>query len=343
MWRRRGGHGASPLGEGFADMLPIHQIPLPTPWETLGPVYVYLVRRDPVTLIDAGLNTPECRAALADALKGLGVGLRDIRRVLLTHAHVDHFGLAGWVQDQSGAEVYLHPDEAGKAEIAPWWQEARDRILAEAGVDAQGFALIEHFWRLNRRLVVPLQEWKPIADGQRFAFDSGALEAVHLPGHALGHTGFLDRDSRRLIGGDHLLDGITPNPILEPVRPGHPDAVPHDPVRALTLGQFLRSLDRAAALDVAQVLPGHGAVITDHRRVVARYREKHSRRLDGLLQRLGAGRSPWELTRELYPEVQGFDHFLALSEVLAHLDLLVVQGRARYSRTAGFSRYRAVI
>jgi len=324
-------------------MLPIHQIPLPTPWESLGPVYVYLVRRDPVTLIDTGLATPESRAALVDGLKGLGLGLRDIRRVLLTHAHVDHVGLAGWVQDQSGAEVHLHPDEAGKAEIAPWWQEARDRILAEAGVDADGFALIENFWQLNRRMMTPLQEWTPIADGQLFEFDGGALEAVHLPGHALGHTGFLDRASRRLVGGDHLLDGITPNPILEPVRPGHPDAVPHDPVRALTLGQFLRSLDRAAALDVAEVLPGHGAVIRDHRALVESYRMKHARRLDGLLARLGNGRSPWELTREYYPQVRGFDHFLALSEVLAHLDLLVVQGRACYSRTAGFSRYRAAI
>lgn len=324
-------------------MLPIHQIALPTPWEDPGPVYVYVVPRDPVTLIDAGLNTPECRSALADGLKRLGLELRDIRRVLLTHAHVDHCGLAGWVQEQSGAEVYLHPDEAGKAEIAPWWQETRDRILAEAGVDEGGFALIERFWHLNRRLVVPLQGWQPIADGQLFEFDGGSLEAVHLPGHALGHTGFLDRASRRLIGGDHLLDGITPNPILEPVLPGHPDAVPHDPIRALTLGQFLRSLDRAAALDVAEVLPGHGNVIRDHRTVVERYRVTHSRRLDGLLQRLGGGRSPWELTRELYPQVKGFDHFLALSEVLAHLDLLVVQGRAHYSRTAGYSRYRAVI
>lgn len=319
-------------------MLPIHQITLPLPAGP-GAVHVYAIRSDPITLIDTGVNIPDCRAALVDGLKRLGLRVRDIRRVLLTHAHVDHIGLAGWVQEESGAEVYLHPDEAAKAEMAPWWQEARDRILREAGVDPEGFALIEWFWQLNRQLLLPLRSWHPIADGQVFEFDGGRLEAVHLPGHALGHTGFLDRDTRRLIGGDHLLDGITPNPILEPVPPGHPDAVPHDPDRALTLGQFLRSLDRVAGLDVAEVLPGHGPVIADHRAVAERYRVTHERRLESLLQRLGAGRSPWELTRELYPHVTGFDHFLALCEVLAHLDLLVVQGRARYSLAEGHSQY----
>ncbi|MBY6275309.1 MBL fold metallo-hydrolase [Symbiobacterium thermophilum] len=323
-------------------MLPIHQITLPLPGGP-GAVHVYAVRSDPVTLIDTGVNTPDARAALVDGLKRLGLRVRDVRRVLLTHAHVDHIGLAGWVQEESGAEVHLHPEEAGKAEVAPWWQEARDRILADAGVDPEGFALIERFWRLNRQLILPLQSWRQLADGQVFAFDGGRLEAVHLPGHALGHTGFLDREGRRLVGGDHLLDGITPNPILEPVPPGHPDAVPHAPDRALTLGQFLRSLDRAAGLDVDEVLPGHGPVITDHRAVGERYRAAHGRRLDSLLQRLQEGRSPWELTREVYPQVKGFDHFLALSEVLAHLDLLVVQGRALYTRKAGYGRYRAAI
>jgi glyoxylase-like metal-dependent hydrolase (beta-lactamase superfamily II) len=109
-------------------------------------------------------------------------------------------------------------------------------------------------------------------------------------------------------------------------------------VRALTLGQFLRALERVAALDVAQVLPGHGRIITDHRAVAALYMCKHQRRLERFAERLGEGRVPWELTREVYPWVQGFELFLALSEVLAHLDMLVVQGLARFELGAE-SRY----
>lgn len=324
-------------------MLPIHQIPVPTPFPGLGPVYVYLVRQDPVTLIDAGLGLPDCRDALQAGLAAHGVGLRDVRRILLTHAHVDHFGLAAWIQEESGAEVWMHPDEQAKAEGAPWWRDCLVRTMEEAEVDAAVIAMAREFWRMERLVGGPVAAWQPLADGQRFPFEGGELEALHLPGHALGHTGFLDREARTLIGGDHLLEGVTPNPIMEPVLPGHPDAVPHDPARALTLAQFLRSLDRVAGLDLERVLPGHGPVITDHRSVVERYRAKHAHRLDAVLERLGAGRSPWELTREFYPRVQGFDQFLAFSEVMAHLDLLVVQGRARFDRLSGFSRYRAAV
>lgn len=320
-------------------MLPIHQIPLPTPWPGLGPVHVYLIRQDPVTLVDAGLNTPESREALLQGLADLRVDLRDIKRLLLTHAHFDHCGQAAWIAEQSGAAVYLHPDEAGKVDAPDWWQQKRDRVMAEAGVDDETFAILDHYWKRNRRATPPLSGWQPLADGQAFDFENGRLSAVHLPGHALGHTGFHEAASRTLIGGDHLLVGVTPNPVMEPVRPGHPDAVPHDPVRALTLGQFLRALDRVAAMDLDRVLPGHGPIITDHRAVAQTYKSKHERRLAAMLGQLGPGREAWNLTREVYPRVKGFDLFLALSEVLAHLDLLVVRGLASFVRDGARSRY----
>lgn len=332
------GDGARFLGRVYL-VLPIHQISLPTPWPAVGPVHVYLVRQDPVTLIDTGLHTPESRAALLAGLSELGLSVRDIKRVLLTHAHLDHFGQAAWVVAESGAEVYLHPDEVGKANTPAWWEEGRDRIMREAGVDAESRALIERYWRAGRKAALDLPSWTPLADGERFAFASGELRAIHLPGHALGHTGFYEEASRRLIGGDHLLEKVTPNPVLEPVRPGHPDAVPHDPIRALTLGQFLRALEQVSALDVARVLPGHGPLIDDHRAVAASYLAKHQRRLSMMLDRLGEGRTAWELTREVYPRVQGFDLFLALSEVMAHLDMLVVEGRAQFQHANGTSRY----
>ena len=309
----------------------------------MGPVHVYLIRQDPVTLIDTGLHTPESREALLAGLSALDLSVRDIRRVLLTHAHLDHSGQASWIAGESGAEIYLHPDEVGKAEAPDWWQEGRDQVLAEAGVPAETRELMNRFWQMGRRMALPLERWTPLADGQRFAFANGALTALHLPGHALGHTGFYDESSRTLIGGDHLLEKVTPNPIMEPVRPGHPDAVPHAPVRALTLGQFLGALERVSGLEVERVLPGHGPVISDHRAVASAYAAKHEKRLSTILERIGDGRAPWELTREVYPRVREFDLFLALSEVLAHLDLLVVRGLALFERDAGASRYLQVV
>lgn len=308
--------------------LPIHQISLPTPWPAVGPIHVYLVRQDPLTLIDTGLNMPDSREALLAGLRAHGVEPREIRRIMLTHAHLDHYGQTAWLQAESGAEVWLHPDEAGKADLPTWWLEGRNRSLTEAGVPLEVQQQMEHYFKLGRRLTEPLSGWLPLADGQRFESETGVLEAVHLPGHALGHTGFWDAREQVLVGGDHLLTGVTPNPIMEPLPPGHPAGAAHAPHRALTLGMFLSALERVSRLPVRQVLPGHGPLIDDHQAVAGSYMEKHERRLLSLRERIREPRAAYDLTREVYPRVREFDIFLALSEVLAHLDLLVDRGLA---------------
>jgi len=308
--------------------IPIIPIALPTPWTSVGPVHVYLVREDPITLIDTGLDTPESQAALVAGLRAHGIALTDIKRVLITHAHYDHYGFAGRIQDASGAEVFAHRDEEGKLDGPDWWLEARRRTLVDCGVSAEIQAVLAHSLEASRHMISPLQEWRSLTPARHFESESGLLEAVHLPGHALGHTGYWDSMGQVLIGGDHLLDSVTPNPIMEAVGPGHPAAVPHAPYRALTLGQFLDSLERVSAMPLTRVLAGHGPEILDHVGLANYYRTVHERRLDSLQARLVVPISAWDLTRLVYPKVKNLELFLALSEVLAHLDLLVVRGRA---------------
>lgn len=326
----------------MATALPIIQISLPTPWPKVGAVHVYLIREDPVTLIDTGLGTPESREALLDGLKRNGIGLRDIKRVLLTHAHLDHFGLAGAIQEEAGAEVWMHPDEEGKAFLTPWWYEGRDAALMQCGVPASSKHGIDELWLLSRRWTHLIHEWRPIADGQRFACDSGVLEAVHLPGHALGHVGFWDAAGGTLVGGDHLLNGITPNPVMEPLAPGRTGGARHAPGRALTLGQFLSSLERVLGMPADQVLPGHGPVILEHRTLAESYIAKHEQRLASFAQRLEDAPTAFTLTQRIYPWVKGFDVFLALSEVVAHLDLLADRGQVLVEPDVGGDRFLPV-
>lgn len=321
--------------------LPIIQIPVPTPWPSVGPVHVYLIPQDPVTLIDTGVNDDLSREALLAGLKAAGLALKDIRRQLITHAHLDHMGLAAWIQAESNAEVWVHPDEVGKLDSPDWWLAGRELALSQAGVPQETRTLMDKYWRMGRRLALPLAEWKPLAEGQRFAFADGALTAIHLPGHALGHTGFFEESSGTLMGGDHLLMGVTPNPIMEPLPPGHPAGAPHAPGRALTLGMFLQALRRVSDMPVRRVLPGHGPVIDDHVRVAGTYAAKHERRLGMLKERIAGGATPFAITREVYPRVKEFDIFLALSEVQAHLDLLVARGQAAFEPEPKGWVYRA--
>src|SRR6266567_6064376 len=88
-------------------------ISLPTPFY-IGPVNVYLIAEDPVTLIDTGPKTKEANEALLEGLRQARIRIADIRRIVLTHAHEDHCGLARSVRDQAkDAEVFVHDWETG--------------------------------------------------------------------------------------------------------------------------------------------------------------------------------------------------------------------------------------
>ena len=119
----------------------IHQIELPLGSETaassiLGPpdaARVYLIESDPLTLIDSGVRTPESRAALEGALERLGYGFTDIARVVITHAHRDHFGLVEALRS-AGAEIECCVHEADADLVEDHGRLIRERVEGLAGL-----------------------------------------------------------------------------------------------------------------------------------------------------------------------------------------------------------------
>src|SRR5437899_10446216 len=108
-------------------------ISLPTPFY-IGTVNVYLVAEDPITIIDTGPKTSEAIQALRTGLKDAGFGVADIRRIVLTHAHEDHCGLARALRDEAkDAEVLVHNWETGHRAGRLEYEEHR-QLLVRAGV-----------------------------------------------------------------------------------------------------------------------------------------------------------------------------------------------------------------
>src|SRR5258707_13721478 len=108
-------------------------ISLPTPFY-IGPVNVYLIAEDPVTLIDTGPKTKEATEALREGLRHAGFLASDIRRIVLTHAHEDHCGLARSLRDQAkDAEVLVHDWETGHRAARLEYEENR-ALLTRAGL-----------------------------------------------------------------------------------------------------------------------------------------------------------------------------------------------------------------
>src|ERR1044071_5965569 len=200
-------------------------ISLPTPFY-IGPVNVYLIAEDPVTLIDTGPKTKEANQALLEGLRKARIHITDIRRIVLTHAHEDHCGLARSVRDQAkNAEVLVHAWETGHRVGRLEYEEHR-QLLVRAGVPPEEIETMRRMYEGVRALADALEddEHTELKDEMELEFATGSLRVVHTPGHTPGSCSFLREADRTVIAGDCVLKRITPNPVLSPD--------PVDPTRA---------------------------------------------------------------------------------------------------------------
>lgn len=314
--------------------LPVETLSLPTPY-AVGPVNTYLIPADPMTMIDAGVNTVEAENALKLGFAARGIFLESVERILITHGHPDHLGLIPVVQEVSHAEAHM-----GKAEVEritdtrDFWELRR--VLMEAGFPEDELeGLVDHERRLHRLHRISTLDCKPVDHGECFEFRDFHLEAVSLPGHTGGHLGYLEPESATLFAGDTLLPQVGAALLLEPILEPEGESPTH---RRRSLKQYLDSLERLRSMDLRTVYPGHGPVITDPNQTIGYMREHYSRRLDVVAATLEEkGKSAYQVSAELYPingnsnGSGGYDPFVAVSEVVAHLDVLVDQGRARHA------------
>jgi glyoxylase-like metal-dependent hydrolase (beta-lactamase superfamily II) len=315
--------------------LPVRPITMPTPY-AVGPVNAYLIEAEPLTLVDAGINTPDAQNALVLALAGAGYFVESIERILITHAHPDHYGLLPYLQEASGATVYFPEREVARVRDRQMLFEV-GRLLVEAGMPLDLLFKMDQQRKKDPAPKVPHEEVVLVKDGDTFAFttDDGSfeLEALLMPGHTGGHVVYFDHDSKTMFAGDQLLPDVSPNPLLEPSldEPGQ---------RRRSLEEYLASLERMAGMGVALAYPGHGAPVRDPQRLIESTIEHHLKRKAAVAQRLGPdGKTPYEIAQEVYPHVSGYDTFLAVSEIVAHLDLVVHDGNAVVEERDGVTYY----
>lgn len=301
--------------------LQVETLSLPTPYP-VGPVNAYLIPSEPMTMIDAGVNTVEAENALKLGFAAKGLFVEGVERILITHGHPDHYGLVPLIKEMSSAEAYMSEHEVRRlTDKQTYWELGR--LLIEAGFPKELLQEMADREQQHRRVHQVAQlGCNPVNEGEVFEFRDFMLIAIPLPGHTGGHLGFLEPATGTLFAGDTLLPHISPNPLLEPEGDSPAQRRP-------SLKQYMESLDKLESLDLKKVYPGHGPVITDPRSIIRYMREHHERRMDvieGLLD--WEGKSPYQLSCQLYPHVNGYDHFLAVSEVTAHLDMLIEQKRA---------------
>lgn len=315
----------------------ISQISIPTPFY-VGDVNVYLIREDPLTLIDVGPKTDAAAKALRAKLAGHGVQFSDVRRIVLTHAHEDHCGLAKRVRDEAkDAEILVHDWETGHL-FGRLAQDEHRVLMTRSGVPNAVFDEMQGLYQEISLLTDSLGDgdFRLLVDEAELEFESGSLKVIHTPGHTPGSCSFVREADRTLICGDCVLKRITPNPILSPD--------PLDPTKRFkSLAEYLVSLARLRDLSPTLIYGGHGEPITDFEELFHRYIraiDDRQSRVNGLVSE--SGTTAYEVAKRLFPD--SFDHdvhrFLAISEAIAHLDYAESEGKLSVETSSGVEYYR---
>jgi glyoxylase-like metal-dependent hydrolase (beta-lactamase superfamily II) len=284
--------------------------------------YCYLLlEAGPPTLIDTGSGYGNSNddlqrgiGALADL--GAPVGMQDIRRILVTHGHIDHFGGVAFVAEQTGAQIGIHQIDR---RVLTNYEErviiaTKDlRVYLErAGVSDKVRTNLLELYGFAKKHVRSVQvdislDEDRLLDGLRF---------VHTPGHCPGQVCIVIGDV--LISADHILARTTPHQA--------PESITH----YTGLGHYLESLRKVERIDGIRVaLGGHEEPVTDVYGRIEAIRASHQRKIERVLDIIRAGQpcTISDISKRMYPDRHGYEVLLALEETGAHVEYLYQHGQ----------------
>ncbi|MDR3565119.1 MAG: MBL fold metallo-hydrolase [Negativicutes bacterium] len=305
----------------------LYKIEIPLPNNPLKATNSYFIRGEKRNLlIDTGFNRKECRAAFDEAINELGISMANTD-LFITHLHGDHSGLVNYLAVPEtkvfGGQYFATASALGNK--GPQWSYFED-FLTESGLRTTE-QITEDDHPGYRFASEPFSRIDVVRDADIIQVGRYCFWCIQTSGHAPDHICLYEPDHKILFSGDHILAKITPNITIW----GSPWSIDRD-----YLGEYFKSLEMCAAIDVSLTLPGHRAIITDHRSRIGELKEHHRKRLDNTLAILGteklsgatvASRMDWDLSFKTWSEFPPAQKIFATGEALAHLIHLVFTGK----------------
>ena len=292
----------------------IHRLPLEV-FPNFG-AYVYVVQKDDYyVLIDSGSGIDTSHENLLEGLKQAGLRASDLTHILVTHAHIDHFGGLSKLRSITDAEIGVH--ELDLQTVAH--HEAR---LALTGRRLASFLIETGFSAAAREQVLSLHHLSQAiyqSTPVDFTYEAagmclGLFELIHLPGHCPGHVAIRVDDV--VFCGDMVVEGVTPHLSPESISPYN------------GLDHYLESLTRLQhwAKDTRLVLNGHDREIADLPLHIQFTKQNIVRRMGKAITGLNQPLTIAEVCQAVYGEVGGYNQLLVIEKTGAYVEYLYEHG-----------------
>jgi glyoxylase-like metal-dependent hydrolase (beta-lactamase superfamily II) len=296
---------------------------LPLPWPGVPHVNAWAISAGSgVVLVDTGLGGPGALAQLELGLKEAGLRLEHVRLLVCTHAHSDHYGLAGSIVDAAGCELWMHPKHAHMTAHLDDPERMLERRIEVARSSGVPDSFITQAYEARRgqplgvdRFVEPDRDLVP---GTEVDTDLGRWQVYETPGHAPSHVCLHQPERRLLVSGDHLLGRISLY---------YDFGYTADPA-----GEYLESLDVVDRLDSDLCLAGHARPFRDVSKKIEATRGTVLERIERVRACLdGVPKSPFEIVPQFLDDPKPSPMMLnwGLNEVLVYLNHLEKRDHAQ--------------
>jgi glyoxylase-like metal-dependent hydrolase (beta-lactamase superfamily II) len=323
----------------------VHLIKIPAPGGVSWYTNVYVIEGDNGhILVDSGWDSQESLWALQEGIKAENLKLQDIKKLVITHMHPDHYGLSSKIKQICGAQVAIHKIDAGF--IFPRYKDFADlikkteEILRQNGVPQDELSQLKEASLWMRKYVTPDSPDVMLEDGNMISNGSFILEVLWTPGHSPGHICLYEPEKKFILTGDHVLYDTTPHVGFNPQSGDNP------------LDDYISSLKKLERLKVSFILPGHGPMFNALGLRIEKILQHHEARKRAIMQALRNGlKTAYEIAQQIpwmtdqggtaFKNLAVWDKRMAVSETIAHLKLLKEENKVSNVDMDGASLYLA--
>ncbi len=302
----------------------IHRIELQVGEQSENSVNVFVIEDSEPMMIDTGPLMEGNKEVLKSQLRTIGYRLEDFPRIVLTHGHVDHYGLAQWISNMSQSKIYIHREDVAKVRKRNIQELAKDseqmfNFFLRLGVTHEEYKrMIEPVKRFTK-YAEPIKTVMPVDESISFAFQDFSLRVIHFPGHTSGSLVLWSSGKGLFFSGDSLLPGTVPVPLIE-ILPSRRKQ------RYRSLVSYLSTVRRICKLNLKRIYPGHGDVTEDVADIFHLISEYYQKRREEILDLLSEEKVlPNQIVQRMLskkPYPRELEHFNKLSEVVGILEVL---------------------